>query len=242
RQAELQAQREQPRDRRAQHPAVHHSRIHLQGQRQARQRGQAHQPGGGVAPARAQRECERATSARQPEEGRLHYGGECSGGLPMAENLAARGLETLLDLWLHLPRQYEDRTALTPIRDLRPGVTGQVEGEVVAVERGFRYRPMLRVAIVDDSRATLVLRFFHFRAAQVAQFAPGARVRCYGTSRPGQHGLEMVHPSYRVLGDDGEALDERLSPVYPAIEGVGPASVRRLVGAALDRLPDDTAL
>src|SRR5690606_17334705 len=163
-------------------------------------------------------------------------------GPRIAEKLAARGLETLQDLWLHLPRQYEDRTALTPIRDLRPGVTAQVEGEVVAVERGFRYRPMLRVAIVDDSRATLVLRFFHFRAAQVAQFAPGARVRCYGTSRPGQHGLEMVHPSYRVLGDDGEALDERLSPVYPAIEGVGPASVRRLVGAALDRLPDDTAL
>src|SRR5690606_6429812 len=88
---------------------------------------------------------------------------------------------------------------------------------------------------------TLVLRFFHFRAAQVAQFAPGARVRCYGTARPGQHGLEMVHPAYRVLGADDEALDERLAPVYPAIEGVGPASVRRLVGLALDRLRDGAA-
>src|SRR5690606_29064675 len=118
----------------------------------------------------------------------------------------------------------------------------QVEGVVAAVERGFRYRPMLRVAVVDDSRATLLLRFFHFRAAQVAQFVPGTRVRCYGTARAGQHGLEMVHPSYRVLGDDAEALDARLAPVYPALEGIGPASVRRLVGLALDRLPDETAL
>ena len=159
-----------------------------------------------------------------------------------AEKLAARGLLTLQDLWLHLPRQYEDRTALTPIRVLKPGVAAQVEGRVEAVERGFRYRPMLRVAIVDDSQATLVLRFFHFRAAQAAQFAPGTRVRCYGTPRPGAHGLEIVHPSYRVLGDGDEALGEQLDPVYPAIEGVGPASLRRLIGLALERLPDDAAL
>ena len=34
----------------------------------------------------------------------------------------------------------------------------------------------LRAAVGDDSRATLVLRFFHFRAAQVASFQVGANV------------------------------------------------------------------
>ncbi|HJW46308.1 MAG TPA: DEAD/DEAH box helicase, partial [Lysobacter sp.] len=164
-------------------------------------------------------------------------------GPSVAEKLAARGLLTVQDLWLHLPRQYEDRTRLTPIRSLQAGVAAQVEGHVEAVERGFRYRPMLRVAISDESHATLVLRFFHFRAAQVAQFTPGARVRCYGTPRAGQHGLEIVHPSYRLLDDGAQAeLGEALDPVYPAIEGVGPASLRRLIGLALDRLPDDEAL
>ena len=163
-------------------------------------------------------------------------------GPRVAEKLAARGLLTLQDLWLQLPRQYEDRTRISPIRELRPGEAAQVEGVVEAIERGFRYRPMLRVAISDGSRATLVLRFFHFRAAQVAQFAPGVRVRCYGTPRAGQHGLEIVHPSYRVLDDDGHALGDRLDPVYPAIEGLGPISLRRLIGQALDRLPDAEAL
>ncbi|MFD0739196.1 ATP-dependent DNA helicase RecG [Lysobacter koreensis] len=164
-------------------------------------------------------------------------------GPRVAEKLAARGLACLQDLWLQLPRQYEDRTRLTPIRALQPGVAAQVEGRVEAVERGFRYRPMLRVAIGDDSGATLVLRFFHFRAAQVAQFEPGARLRCYGTPRPGQHGLEIVHPSYRLLdAADGGALGDQLDPVYPAIEGIGPASLRRLIGLALDRLPSDDAL
>ena len=79
-------------------------------------------------------------------------------GPRVAGKFAARGLETLQDLWLWLPRSYEDRTALTPIRALQAGVAAQVEGRVEAVERGFRYRP-LRVAIGDDSRSTLVLRF-----------------------------------------------------------------------------------
>ena len=41
-------------------------------------------------------------------------------GPRVTEKLATRGLLTLQDLWLHLPRQYEDRTSLTPIRQLRP--------------------------------------------------------------------------------------------------------------------------
>ena len=129
------------------------------------------------------------------------------------------------------------------MRELQSGVACQVEGVIEAVERGFRYRPTLRVAIGDGSRASLVLRFFHFRAAQAAQFRPGERVRCYGTPRPGQHGLEMVHPSYQLLGrDEGGALDERLHPVYPQIEGIGAAAMRRMIGHALDRLPEGDGL
>ncbi len=164
-------------------------------------------------------------------------------GPRVAEKLAARGLLTLQDLWLHLPLRYEDRTQLTPIRALQPGVPAQVEGRVEAVERGFRFRPVLRVAIGDDSNATLVLRFFHFRAAQVAQFSPGTRVRCYGTPKPGQNGLEIVHPSYRVLEDaDAGSLGDALDPVYPAVEGIGPATMRKFIAQALDRLPDDASL
>jgi ATP-dependent DNA helicase RecG len=164
-------------------------------------------------------------------------------GPRVAAKLEARGLTSLQDLWLHLPLRYEDRTTLLPIRALKAGMAAQVEGRVEAVERGFRYRPVLRVAISDDSGATLVLRFFHFRAAQVSQFAVGRRLRAYGTPRAGQNGLEIVHPSYHVLGDgEDAALGAVLDPVYPAVEGIGPASLRKLIGQALDRLPDAAAL
>ena len=163
-------------------------------------------------------------------------------GPSLARKLAERGLSTVQDLWLHLPRGYEDRTALTAIRDLQPGMPAQVEGRVEAVERGFRYRPLLRVALADERRGTLGLRFFHFRAQQAAQFAVGARIRAFGTPRPGQYGLEMVHPSYRILGEDDQALADALDPVYPAIEGVGAASLRKLIVQALASLPDAATL
>ena len=159
-------------------------------------------------------------------------------GPAMAEKLAARGLLSVQDLWLHLPLRYEDRTRLTAIRDLVPGEPAQVEGRVEAVERGFRYRPLLRVTVVDDSRASLGLRFFHFNAAQAAQFVVGRRVRCYGEPRPAGHGLEIVHPSYRFLNDaEAGVLHDRLDPVYPGVEGVGPQVLSRLIGEALKRLP-----
>ena len=159
-------------------------------------------------------------------------------GPAVAEKLAARGLLSLQDLWLHLPLRYEDRTRLTAIRDLVPGEPVQVEGLVEAVERGFRWRPLLRVSIRDESRASLSLRFFHFNAAQAAQFLVGRRVRCYGEARPAGHGLEIVHPSYRFIGEaEAGVLHDRLDPVYPAVDGIGPQSLARLIGEALKRLP-----
>ncbi|MFN9965709.1 MAG: ATP-dependent DNA helicase RecG, partial [Lysobacteraceae bacterium] len=65
-------------------------------------------------------------------------------GPAMAAKLAERGLRTLQDLWFFLPLRYEDRTRLTPIRDLRPGPGQQAEGRVRQVERVFRGRPMLK--------------------------------------------------------------------------------------------------
>ena len=163
-------------------------------------------------------------------------------GPQTAEKLAARGLERLADLWLWLPREYEDRTRLSAIAALQSGIAAQVEGRVLATETAFRFRPMLKVALADQSGATLGLRFFHFRGQQANAFRPGVRLRGYGTPRAGQFGLEMVHPRYRVLGDAEVPLGEALTPVYPAIEGIGPASLAKMIARALAALPSDETL
>ncbi|HKR76894.1 MAG TPA: ATP-dependent DNA helicase RecG [Rhodanobacter sp.] len=164
-------------------------------------------------------------------------------GPALAALLQKLGLERVQDLWFHLPLRYEDRTCVTAIADLHPGQSAQVVGTVEAVERGFRYRPQLKVAIGDDSRQTLQLRFFHFNRAQAEQLAPGARLLCFGEVRHAAQGLEMVHPQYRRLGA-GEAVvvEDRLSPIYPTTEGLGQKRLAGVIAKALALLPPESAL
>ena len=162
-------------------------------------------------------------------------------GPAIAESLSRLALHTLADLWFHLPLRYEDRTRITPIRELRPGESAQVEAVVEAVERGFRFRPLLRVSVRDDSQGTLNLRFFHFSKAQAEAFVPGLRLRIYGEVREAPGGLEIVHPRYQRVQPD-TPLEQALTPVYPATEGLGQTTLIRLARLALAALPDDAEL
>ena len=164
-------------------------------------------------------------------------------GPALAALLHKLGLERVQDLWFHLPLRYEDRTRVTAIADLRPGQSAQVVGTVEAVERGFRYRPQLKVAIADDSRQTLQLRFFHFNRAQAEQLAPGTRLLCFGEARFAAQGLEMVHPQYRRLAaGEAVAVEDRLSPVYPTTEGLGQKRLAGVIAKALALLPPEPVL
>jgi ATP-dependent DNA helicase RecG len=164
-------------------------------------------------------------------------------GPALADSLRKLGLEKVQDLWFHLPLRYEDRTRVTPIRDVAFGERAQVEGVVEAVERGFRYRPQLKVAITDESQSTLLLRFFHFNRAQSAQLLPGTRLRCYGEVRMGHTGAEMVHPQYtRLAAGASPVVADLLTPIYPTTEGLGQKRLAGVIAKALERLPDDAHL
>ncbi|PTR23949.1 ATP-dependent DNA helicase RecG [Luteibacter sp. OK325] len=164
-------------------------------------------------------------------------------GPALAETLGKLGLREVQDLWFHLPLRYEDRTTVVPIADLRPGDRAQVEGIVEHVERGFRFRPQLKVIIGDDSGRPLLLRFFHFRKSQVDLLAKGARLLCFGEVRQGPQGLEIVHPQYqRIEVDEAVLVDERLTPVYPTTEGLGPRRLASVISRALAHLPADDRL
>lgn len=164
-------------------------------------------------------------------------------GPALAAALERLGLACVQDLWFHLPLRYEDKTCVTAIADLRPGDRVQVVGSIEEVERGFRYRPQLKVAIGDGAGHTLQLRFFHFRRAQLEQLQPGTRLLCFGEVRQGAHGPEMIHPQYQRIGDgEAVAVEERLSPIYPTTEGLGQKRLAGVVAKALALLPGDTQL
>ncbi|MYN12093.1 ATP-dependent DNA helicase RecG [Pusillimonas sp. TS35] len=174
---------------------------------------------GKAAPAKAQDE--QGASALQRRFGRL-------------------GLREPADFIVHLPLRYEDETRIVPIASLMPGMSGQVEGEVVRSEVLFRPRRQLQAVLEDDS-GQLALRWLNFYPSQQKQVEAGRRLRVRGEVRGGFGGYEMVHPKVSAAG---APLPQALTPVYPTTDGLSQASLRKAIDQALgradlsDTLPD----
>ncbi|CNG17250.1 ATP-dependent DNA helicase RecG [Yersinia frederiksenii] len=157
-------------------------------------------------------------------------------GASQAGKLAKMGLETIQDLLLHLPLRYEDRTRLYRIGDLLPGLSVTVEGEVIRSDISFGRRRMMTCQITDGT-GVLTLRFFNFNAAMKNSLSPGKHVIAYGEAKRGNTGPEIIHPEYRVHGENiGVELQESLTPVYPTTEGIRQATLRKLIDQALAML------
>lgn len=157
-------------------------------------------------------------------------------GASQSAKLAKLGLHTVQDLLFHFPLRYEDRTQLSTISDLLPGVYATVEAEVLNCNIVFGRKRMM-VCQLSDGTGVLTLRFFNFNAGMKNNLAHGRRVLAYGEVKRGQYGAEMIHPEYRVQGDlETTELQETLTPVYPTTEGVRQATLRKLTDQALEVL------
>ena len=157
-------------------------------------------------------------------------------GPKLEATLDQLGVHTVSDLLFHLPLRYEDRTRLHPVGGLYPGARVLIEGEVEHSAIVRARRSMLVVSL-SDGTGRITLRFFHFRASQKRQMSPGTRLRCFGEVRSGFQGLEMVHPSYKVLAADADIpVSDRLTPIYPTTEGIGQATWIKLSDQALEMM------
>jgi ATP-dependent DNA helicase RecG len=143
------------------------------------------------------------------------------------------GLVRPIDLALHLPMRYEDETRISPISSLRDGEVAQVEGVVRDCEISLRSRRQLVVQL-HDGTGELVLRFLNFYPAQQKTLAVGHRIRVRGEARGGFFGLEMVHPTFKVVTPE-TPLATSLTPVYPTSAQLPQAYLRKAVVAGLAR-------
>ena len=154
-------------------------------------------------------------------------------GPKAAERLARLGIHRVQDILFHLPARYQDRTRVVPIGTLRSGDQAVIEGEVDHAEIRYGRRRSLLVHIADGSGA-IILRFFHFSAAQKDALSRGTRLRCFGEVRNGPNSYELIHPEYQRI-DTGAAVDveESLTPIYPTTEGMHQLTWRDLTDQAL---------
>ena len=165
----------------------------------------------------------------------------------MAEKLAKLQLYTIQDVLFHLPSRYQDRTRVTAMGALQDGAEVVVEGEVEYAEVAVRKRRILSVQITDGT-GSLQLSFFHFNQSQKDALQRGTKVRCFGEVKQSFNGaFSMVHPEYRTGVAPGmdlhKDLEDRLTAIYPATDGVQQGTLRKIAlqvvaGLNADMLPD----
>ncbi len=160
-------------------------------------------------------------------------------GPQMAAKLQQKQLYTVQDLLFHLPARYQDRTRITPIAALRVKTEAVIEGQLTAVDVIVTRRRSL-LCRLQDATGVILLRFFHFSAAQQRYLTIGSTLRCYGEVRYGSYGLEFIHPEYSVRTKHAlPALDQRLTAIYPSTEGISQTVWRKLCGQALQYLDNN---
>ena len=147
-------------------------------------------------------------------------------------------LYTLLDLLLHLPIRYEDRTRLCPINTLEVGQTSLVCGRVEQVNVIPSARKIL-VCHINDGNGLLALKFLNFSPSQRKLLENATWLQCFGEVRLGYGGgldstLEMMHPEFALRTEhDAHKTENTLTPIYPCTEGLNQSLLRRIIAQAL---------
>ncbi len=154
-------------------------------------------------------------------------------GVQLANKLAKLGIQTIQDVLFHLPLRYMDRTRITPIGSVQPNTEVVIEGEIRGCDLVFGRRRSLMCRLQDNT-GIITLRFFHFSNAQRQNLKTGCHIRCYGEVKRGSSGLEIYHPEYQFIDQQHpQPLQQHLTAVYPATEGISQQRLRTIAGQAL---------
>ncbi len=148
--------------------------------------------------------------------------------------LLGREQPRVLDLLFHLPRGLLDLAPRSELTAADIGADVALEVEILRHRPGFGRSPYRIAARAAGQAVDLV--FFNARRAWLEErFAEGRRLLVHGRLQQWRERLQMVHPE--PLGGGAGRIPDRL-PVYPLTAELGQGQLRRLLGRALERLPD----
>ncbi len=162
---------------------------------------------------------------------------------PKLTALRRFGIETVEDLITHFPRRYEDRTEFPGFPREESDVPICLCGEVVKTQlRRFGGWKKIFEATLQESDANalsqpLVLRWFNLHYVQ-KMIATGQRLVVFGRPRLRGKRLCLEHPEFEVIENDEEISMHfrRITPIYPATEGLSQRTLRSLIYLALSNL------
>ncbi|MEW5991873.1 MAG: ATP-dependent DNA helicase RecG [Chloroflexota bacterium] len=149
------------------------------------------------------------------------------------------GIARVRDLLFHFPRRYEDLREMRKLGELLlvpdgEAISARVRVAELRVEASFRRRVQRTIARLEDSTGSIDATWFGRRFIE-RRLKSGDSIVVSGKVRRFGHRMTLDNPEFQP--DDGSALLHagRIVPIYRLTAGLGVASLRRAVRAALDR-------
>ena len=138
-------------------------------------------------------------------------------GPKKAQGLAEVGIATVLDLLMHYPRSYIDRSRQAAIAELKDGEEAMILATVkrVGSRRTRQGRSLVEVDVFDGS-SYLHCTFFN-QAWRARQLAAGMQAVFFGRVDRYRGRRQMTNPVVDLVGD----RTGRIIPVYPQSEKAG---------------------
>jgi len=170
--------------------------------------------------------------------------------IPRPKLLALKrlGIETVEGLLTHFPRRHEDRTEFPQFPREENDIPICLCGEVVKTSlRRFGGWKKIFEATLQESKPNalsepLVCRWFNLHYVQ-KMIATGHRMVVFGKPRLRGKRICMDHPEFEVIEDDEEISIHfrRITPIYPATEGLSQRVLRSVIYRLLNELPSTDA-
>jgi ATP-dependent DNA helicase RecG len=162
-----------------------------------------------------------------------------------ASLLVSRGIRTVENLLLHIPKSYQDRASFVPLSSLKIGQDAAIHARVYRSRViQTRTRGKILDVILTDGSSFAHAKWFHGGYLQTRDFNAGREVVLYGRVDFDRHESKFVffNPEFELL-DDGDATGSvdigRIVPIYEEVAGITSRQFRRIVSAALSDLAKD---
>ena len=161
-------------------------------------------------------------------------------GSVIEKRLHARGVETIGDLLLHLPKAYVDDREVIAINELSEGVEARIRGRIIRKSaHGFGRKRQVTITLVDDADARITLNFFHSGYMMSdARLSEGRDISVRGTPERWNGRLQMNHPEWIV----SEQFIPGWHPLYSSLAGLGGKRVEGLIRGALSLIPSEASM
>ncbi len=152
--------------------------------------------------------------------------------------LEKRGLLSVEDLFLHLPRAYEDYSVIRPVAELSAGELATVEGKVIRITAGrtFKKQVFLTEAVIGDGTGEIRAVWFGNRFI-AATLQEGLSIRLSGRVAEDGKGFLFQTPDYERSSRTATHT-ARLIPVYPEVGGVSSRFFRWQIVELLEKIAD----